>query len=409
MKKTFNINVAGFPFTIDDDAYTLLDDYLKTIEHAFAGNEETRELASDIESRVAELLMERTAEGSPIITADDVEVVIARVGQPEEILCEDETLSINQDSAHNFAGKEIKETVTPPPYVPPIKKKLYRDPQNAMLGGVCSGLAWYLNIDPTMVRLITVLITILSVSTCALAYLVLWIVVPEAKNPLERMQMMGEEPTVENIGRTVTDNFRDDLSPSGRSASRPTGFGSSVALFFGILAKAIVIIGVIIAIPILVALAIGFIGCIFALLMFGTSWGWTFFGETAPEWLVSSDGIPVYGVVCGIGSTLVLGIPLYLAVRKGLKKNATPITSGLRNMLIALWVAGFLIAAISAGRIINIVDRQEREWSERRHIVYDNGLEEYHEYRESTEYTDTVASEAGQETSAPSDSIRTQS
>ena len=65
MKKTFNINVAGFPFIIDDDAYTLLDNYLQTIENAFAGNDETRELANDIESRVAELLMERTSTNSP--------------------------------------------------------------------------------------------------------------------------------------------------------------------------------------------------------------------------------------------------------------------------------------------------------------------------------------------------------
>jgi len=82
MKKTFNINVAGFPFIIDDDAYTLLDNYLQTIENAFAGNDETRELANDIESRVAELLMERTSTNSPIVSVADVEEVISSVGQP---------------------------------------------------------------------------------------------------------------------------------------------------------------------------------------------------------------------------------------------------------------------------------------------------------------------------------------
>ena len=61
MKKTFTINVAGFPFTIDDDAYTLLNDYLDTLEHAFARQDDTRELVSDIESREAELLLECTA------------------------------------------------------------------------------------------------------------------------------------------------------------------------------------------------------------------------------------------------------------------------------------------------------------------------------------------------------------
>ena len=191
MKKTFNINVAGFPFIIDDDAYTLLDNYLQTIENAFAGNDETRELANDIESRVAELLMERTSTNSPIVSVADVEEVISRVGQPEEIMEEDETISIKTPGGDNAAKEDAKNAATPPPYIPPvtpIKKKLFRDPQNTMIGGVCSGLAWYLNMDPTIVRLLTVLITMVSMFSGAIAYLILMLVVPEAKTPLERMQ-----------------------------------------------------------------------------------------------------------------------------------------------------------------------------------------------------------------------------
>lgn len=109
MKKTFNINVAGFPFTIDDDAYTLLSDYLDTIEHAFAKQDDSRELVNDIESRIAELLLEQTSSGSAIVTAQDVEQVIRRVGQPEEMIEEDETISIDSEKV------EYKETVTPPP------------------------------------------------------------------------------------------------------------------------------------------------------------------------------------------------------------------------------------------------------------------------------------------------------
>lgn len=109
MKKTFNINVAGFPFTIDDDAYTLLSDYLDTIEHAFAKQDDSRELVNDIESRIAELLLEQTSSGSAIVTAQDVEQVIRRVGQPEEMIEEDETISIDSEKM------EYKETVTPPP------------------------------------------------------------------------------------------------------------------------------------------------------------------------------------------------------------------------------------------------------------------------------------------------------
>ena len=79
-----------------------------------------------------------------------------------------------------------------------------------MIGGVCSGIAWYLNCDPTWVRLAAVLLTIASLSAGLVLYIILWIVLPEPRTPLERMQMMGEQPTVENIGKTVTDNFMEE-------------------------------------------------------------------------------------------------------------------------------------------------------------------------------------------------------
>lgn len=359
MKKTVNINVAGFPFTIDDDAYILLNDYLATIQHAFAGREETTELASDIESRVAELLFECTATGSVIITATDVENVIRRIGQPDEIFEDD---SFAPCDASESAGEPCEtagssaEGPTPPPYIPPahpVKKKLFRDPQNAMLGGVCSGFAWYLNSDPTVVRLLTVLIAIISLSTGCLAYLVLWIVVPEARTPLQRMQMMGEEPTVENIGKTVTDTFKEDNAASYTQPA-PAGsanFGDALAGFFGICAKVLVIIGLIIGIPLLIALGLGLIGCVFSLIMFGVV-GILDPATVPTNWLAHQDYIPLYGVICGMGATLSLGIPLFFLVRMGLSNNRRPLSAGVRNFLVILCIIGFLMAAVSTGFIV---------------------------------------------------------
>lgn len=358
MKKTFNINVAGFPFTIDDDAYSLLRDYLDTIEHAFGRVDDARELISDIESRIAELLLERTSEGSPIVTAEDVEQVIKRVGQPEEMVEEDSGISFSPETGEATESESIRETLMPPPYVPPlppVKKKLYRDPQNAMLGGVCSGLAHYFNVDPTPVRLLTVLLVIISMATVSVAYLLLWLIVPEARTPLQRMQMLGEQPTMENIGRTVTDNFREDnQSQAINEPVASANFGSSLARFFGLLAKVAIIIGLIIGIPLLIAMVIGLIGCIYALIMFGTSWGGTWFGSNIPQWYEAAGSIPVYGVLIGIGGILVLGIPLFILIRMGLKKNANPLAQGVRNTLIVLWGIGFVLAAICTGRILNL-------------------------------------------------------
>lgn len=420
MKKTFNINVAGFPFIIDDDAYTLLDNYLQTIENAFAGNDETRELANDIESRVAELLLERTSTNSPIVTVADVEEVISRVGQPEEIMEEDETISIKTPGGDNAAKDDAKNAATPPPYIPPvtpIKKKLFRDPQNTMIGGVCSGLAWYLNMDPTIVRLLTVLITMVSMFSGAIAYLILMLVVPEAKTPLERMQMMGEEPTVKNIGKTVTDNFRDDnTSASPQKTAQPSSFAATTTTVLGILANILLMIGLVIAVIVLISMAIGLIGCLFALIMFGTSWGGTLIGENTPGWFEAAGTIPVYGVLCGIGGILALGIPLYVLVRRGFKKDKAHLTPGVRNTLITLCALGFIMAAVSTGRIINLQSQQEEErWLRQEHTIEHDRMDYEEQYPDDvsesctnasdTIVSDTITTDARQDIQTKTDSI----
>lgn len=354
MKKTFNINVAGFPFTINDDAYELLKDYLDTIEHAFRSVEDSGELINDIESRVAELLLECNAAGSPIISLSDVEDVISRVGKPEEIIEEEDTVS----SVHNAEnGEEVFEETervntgaTPPPYVPPLKinKKLYRDPQNAMLGGVCSGLAWYINWEPTWVRLLTVVLTLASVVTCGLVYVILWIVLPEARTPLQRMEMMGEKPTIENIGKTVTDTFKED---SGMSAPPPRSndAASTLANFFGIIAKVLLTICAVLGTILLISLIMGMLGCIFTLIMYATS----SFG-TYSEWISDYDfKIVILSLITAIGFILTIGIPLYVLIRKTLTRKKKPLSTTARWTLGVVWAIGFIAAAVCVGMIID--------------------------------------------------------
>ncbi len=359
MKKTFNINIAGFPFIIDDD-YTLLNDYIDTIEHAFSNLEDYRELVADIESRIAELLLEQTSTGSPIVTVGDVEDVIRRVGKPEDMVEEDENINITSDSEGTTVNETIREEemVTPPPYVPPIKvqKKLFRDTQNSMLGGVCSGLAWYLNIDATWVRLLTVAAVIVSFATVAIAYIILWIVVPEARTPLQRMQMMGEEPTMENIGKTVTDNFREDRGEQAIAApAANNSFSNTISSALGIIVKILIVIGLIIGIPVLVALGAALLGCLFALIMVTTS----IFTDTVGIW----DGMPVelvkYLTLLGVGAIIVIGIPLSLLIRKGLKPKGHPMGGGAKWTLLGVWIAGFILAAVSSLFFVREMDKLE--------------------------------------------------
>lgn len=362
MKKTFNINIAGFPFTIDDDAYSLLNDYLDAIEHAFKNVEDSQELVNDIECRIAELLLEYTSSSSPIVTVTQVEDVIKRIGKPEEMIAEDETISISGNGEKTKTDSFFEE-VTPPPFTqknPYQKKKLFRDPQNAMLGGVCSGLGWYLNCDPTWIRLATVLLTFASISTCGIVYLVLWLVLPEAKTPLERMQMMGESPTIENIGKTVTDSFKEDngQKPFPQQPTDSSTFAQVLSSVFGILAKVLIIIGLIIGLPILIGLAIALIGCVFSLILFGTSTlsGFLPFGADT-----ESESITIlYGIIAGIGFIIFLGIPLFMLIRKGISPKAKPLSKTTSWILSILCVLGFFTAAFAIGKIINEAEKNDR-------------------------------------------------
>lgn len=371
MKKTFNINVAGFPFTIDEDAYALLRDYLDTIERAFRNHEDSQELITDIESRVAELLLERTGDQNTIITAEDVAAVIRRVGKPEEMITEEETITVTEgpDSETIETEETVNDGSTPPPFmakVPPVRKKLYRDPQTGMIGGVCSGIAWYLNCDPTWVRLAAVLLTIASLSAGLVLYIILWIVLPEPRTPLERMQMMGEQPTVENIGKTVTDNFMEEKGErinDPRATASPVADG--MARTFGLVTKIFIIIGLIIGIPILIALSIGLIGCVFVLIMYATA---NIFGVVFP-WGPSGSyesQILKWGVICGIGAILALGSPIFFLVRKGLSKK--PLTSSGAIALSILCAAGFLTAAAATGVLVSENARDESERQNRYEI-----------------------------------------
>ena len=361
MKKTFNINLSGYPFTIDEDAYNLLKDYLDTIRYAFETSEDTGEIAADIEARIAEILIEKDGDNRKIITLNEISSVIERIGKPSDFIEVEETVSSDTSNNNSREKKiEIEGNITPPPLKstsfknsrnPFVRKNLFRDPQNAMLGGVCSGLAVYLGIDVTFVRLIAILLLFLSFSTMAIVYIILWIVVPEARTPLQRMKMMGEDPTVENIGKTVTENYQDNDSQFSNTISKESnGFLSNL---FSIFIKCLVILGLIISIPLLFALGIGLVGCIIAVFVLGI----ILIGDISvnSEPLISTNGeelFALYILLAVIGGIITIGIPLYLVLRSFWKKKEfypNPVT---RRIILIIWLCG--IAILSVFTVISI-------------------------------------------------------
>ena len=381
MKKTFNINLAGYPFIIDDDAFQMLEDYLETIRQAFKGMEDGFEIVADIESRFAELLLEHETTGVRIVTIDDVRNVIGRIGKPEQIIEENEGISLNNGVEEESIGiEEEKEFITPPPYIPPTKKKfnfnfrkkLFRDPQNALLGGVCSGLAYYFNIDPTLMRILIVLLTLLSATTVGIAYIILWIIVPEARTPIQRMEMMGEEPTMENIGKTVTENYSEKINQNQtEEVISSNSFGSFISNFFSICLKILVLIGLVLGVIVLVGLVLGLCASIVAMLivgasLFGNEEAMGKFGNVLPFWLDKTEFIPLYAILCGIGGIIIIGIPLFLLIRKGWNKgkNKPDLNKYSRRGLLVTWIIGMVILVFSIVKLCRINDVLQIHWDE---------------------------------------------
>jgi len=209
MNKVFNVNLGGYPFTIDEDAYAHLNNYLDTISSHFRSSDGFEEITTDIEGRVAELFRENSA-NRPIITMPDVKMAISIMGTPEEFGAE-----AVHESQHSYSRKEKTKKGK---YRIKTGKRLFRNPEDEVVGGVCSGIAAYFGIeDPLWVRLGFALV-IFSGGIGIPMYLVLWAILPKAESASDRLAMRGEPINVSNIGKIIEEemyNFSDTMTDLG--------------------------------------------------------------------------------------------------------------------------------------------------------------------------------------------------
>jgi len=190
MKRAISINLGGIVFNIDDDAYRELQAYLTQIESCFSDREESKEIMNDIEARIAELFNERITDYKKVITSKDVNDIIDVMGGPEQF-----------GETENESTHKQRERFGPSGY-----RRMYRDPDNRILGGVCSGMSAYWQIDPIILRILFV-IAFLGFGTGLIIYIILWIVLPEAKTKAQKLEMMGEKVNVSNIGKAFKEEF----------------------------------------------------------------------------------------------------------------------------------------------------------------------------------------------------------
>jgi phage shock protein PspC (stress-responsive transcriptional regulator) len=190
MKKTFSVNLGNRVYNIDDDAYLRLKEYLDNIESYFSDEKEREDIINDIEMRLSELFSERLSASRQVVTIADVEDAIRIMGDPREIGGE-KGKTERVYSRYERSGRN---------------RRLYRDPDNRVLGGVCGGLGAFLDVDPVILRVILVILFFFF-GAGLLVYLIMWIVVPEAKTTAQKLEMRGDRVNAENIGNFFKDEF----------------------------------------------------------------------------------------------------------------------------------------------------------------------------------------------------------
>ena len=190
MKKTNTINLGGIIFHIEEDAFIQLQNYLNAIRSYFSKSEGQEEIIADIESRIAEILQEKNIS---IITTIQVDEVISIMGKPED-----------------YEDGEQDEKITKPLEKEQRIRKIFRHPDDKILGGVCGGLGAYFNVDPVLFRL-GFLLTMLIGGFGFFVYLILWVIAPVADKASDHLEMRGEPVTAETIGRAVASKIKDTV------------------------------------------------------------------------------------------------------------------------------------------------------------------------------------------------------
>lgn len=332
MNKIISINLKGIIFQVEDEAYESLKKYLESLNRHFANEESKLEIIDDIESRLAEMMQERL-KTKTAITVKDIEEIVAIMGNPDDF-----------DQQEN--AQEPANTIASDPNETRGARRFYRDGDERILGGVCAGAGHYFGIDPLWVRLGFVLMFILA-GTGLLFYGILWLIIPEAKTPSEKLQMKGEPVNADNISKAVKEEYErlkknfDSFSDKNKSgiegAVYKTG-GFLRDIFTGLalfISKFVGICLLFVATVLLAALTV----LIVQLIVDGTLPLFSLAFTTNTEfWLsVSAISLLLLTVIIGLTSSALL---LFNPRRKSLNKQLGYTLSGLG--VISLIVLGIL-------------------------------------------------------------------
>jgi phage shock protein PspC (stress-responsive transcriptional regulator) len=343
MKKNISINISGIIFHIEEDGYEMLRKYLDSVNRYFSSFEDSAEILADIEGRIAEIFLSKLSDAKQVITAEDVTNLMGVMGsvsdfkaaEENEFSTENASARKEEPSHSQQAGSQQRSQTTPPP-AGNTARRLYRDQKRKILGGVCSGLANYFNVEPVWIRLlfallffaygsailvyiilwiavpgsfeleepidtkrmyrdpenkvlggvaaglaayfgtdvavirIILLISIFFFGTGLLLYVILWIVLPEAKSITDRIQMQGDPVTLSTIESNIKKNINEDSAKEESAVAKILLFPfRAIAAVIGALSKIIAPLGEVIRVAFGIFIALIAVSVLFSVIVTG--------------------------------------------------------------------------------------------------------------------------------------------
>ena len=354
MNQTVTINISGIVFHIDVEAYEELKKYLNKIKSYFKNSEESEEIMMDIEARIAELFSEKITSENQVIQSKDVDEVIIVMGKPEQYIDEDE----EEKEAQSFSNQKTYTSA----------KKLFRDPDDRMIGGVASGISNYFGVESIWLRLFFVIALFMGFGF--LLYIILWIVMPEAKTASDKLQMKGDPVNIDNISKTfkdeadkVSDQLRSNGQQYGKKAESIVGaffnfIGQILKGVFKVLGKVFGVIFLLVGTFMFVGLAGMLVGSetIFSITTDGV------FSISSREFFnlifVSEDQFHM----AIIGVAITIGLPIVMLIYAGANLIFKVKThAGVSLGLIVLWVIGIFMCAMVGIRMGSELSFNDRD------------------------------------------------
>lgn len=375
MKKNITINLCGTLYAIDEDAYQLLEQYLGEMKNYFSRQEGGDEIADDIEHRVAELFWELKSQGVDAINIEQVKEIIQKIGNAQQMSDEqaEQTEHTEEKGQTSRAFQQDTTGNLLDRYLQSLKgKRLYRDMDDKILGGVCAGLTRYLGgSDPLPMRIILVLLVLFVNSRMfplfwfwIICYLLLWVIMPVADTPEDKLKMQGKQVNPENLQEQILTDAEEKTKP--QPVRRSAGAGC-LGMFLKLIIFGIIAFWGFILLCILFAVLVA--GAAMVGAMFSVNWPAMGIDDVIGEFLRAHT----WGVTTAVVSAIVaLVIPIYAIIRKLLSNSR--MSGGQVATLFIIWIIATSLAVASCVTVSMAWKAESSKYAEMMEKAYEDNL-----------------------------------